>query len=59
VLFVRVNSSHAVVTGVIVIEPTVLLLLPTHNWSLASVTLLAVMPDGKVAKLNFKKERHT
>ena len=58
-LFVMVNSSHALVTGVIVIDPSVLLLLSTHNRSLASVTLFAVIPGGKVAKLNFRKERHT
>jgi hypothetical protein len=59
VVFVMVSSSHALVTGVIVIDPSVLLLLSTHNRSLASVTLVAVIPAGKVAKLNFRKERHT
>jgi hypothetical protein len=54
-----VISSHALITGLIVIDPGVLLLLPTHNRSLAWVTFVAVMPAGKVAKLNFRKERHT
>ena len=59
VLLVRVTSSQTLVTGVIVIDPSVVVLLLTHSRSQAWVTLLAVMPAGRVPKLNFKKERHT
>src|SRR5205085_8315518 len=57
VLFVRVDSLHALVTGVSVIEPSVADEPFTQRRSRASLMSAAVVVEGKVAVLNFKKAR--
>jgi hypothetical protein len=57
VLFVRVDSLHALVTGVSVIAPVVVEELFIQRRRRACLMSVAAVPEGSVAMLNFKKIR--